>query len=233
MKKFYQSVSLSEKTQEGFGLLLDNKPVQTPARKAFFIQSADIAKLIVKEWELQTDYILPLTMPVSQMAMTLTDRVIPFRDKLENEILDYIDTDLICYRADDPEQYRKVQEEKWNPFIDWFQDKFNLSLEVTTGLSPLTQSNDIHEAIKTKISTLNFEEFMALYLTTLGTGSIILAFSFVAQDFTVDEILGASFAEENLKDKIYLSEIYGSAPDQERKHQTLKTELETLLYFIT
>ena len=233
MKKFYKSVTLTEKTDNGFGLLLDNKPVQTPARKTFFIHSLNIAKLIVKEWEGQTDKILPQTMPVSQMAMTLIDRVIPYREKLANEILGYIDTDLICYRTDEPIQYRRVQEEKWNPFVDWFQRKFNLSLEVTSGLSPLTQSNDIHHVIQKYISSVNNAYFMALYLATLGTGSIILALAFVHKDFTVDEILEASFAEEKLKDEIYLGDIYGSAPDQERKYQNLKTELETLLHFMT
>lgn len=232
MKRFYKSVTLTDKTAEGYGLLLDNKPVQTPARKTFFIKSHDIAQLIVKEWESQTENILPLTMPVSQMAMTLTDRVIPFRGHLESEILGYIDTDLICYRTDEPEQYKLIQEEKWNPFVNWFKNKFHLDLQVTYGLSPLTQSDEIHQSIRKYITSINHEYFMALYITTLGTGSIILGLGFIAKDFSVDDILEASFAEEKLKDKIYLADIYGTAPDQARKVQTLKTELETLLHFI-
>lgn len=233
MKRFYKSVSLSEKTAEGYGLLLDNKPVQTPARKAFFVQSPHIAKAIVKEWEDQKEDILPLTMPISQMAMTLMDRVIPFRKKLETEILGYIDTDLICYRTDEPEQYKRIQEEKWNPFIDWFKKEYHLELKTTSGLSPLNQSNTVHDVIQKAVATSSHEDFMALYLATLGTGSIILALAFVSKEFDIDKILSAAFAEELLKDEIYLSSIYGSAPDQIKKHQTLKSELETLLYFIT
>jgi chaperone required for assembly of F1-ATPase len=233
MKRFYKSVSLTEETTNGYGLLLDNKPVQTPARQLFYIKSKDIAAQIVKEWEEQTENILPLTMPISQMAMTLMDRVIPFREKLEEEILGYIDTDLICYRTDEPEQYKKVQEQKWNPFIQWFEKKFNLKLDLTYGLSPLTQSESIHLSIQKYRSSITDEEMMALYLTTLGTGSIILGLAFLSKDFTVEDILEAAFAEEKLKDEIYLSEFYGSAPDQERKYKTLSQELETLLRFIT
>lgn len=232
MKRFYKYVTLTDKTAEGYGLLLDNKPVQTPARKNFFIKSYNIAQMVIKEWESQTENILPLTMPVSQMAMTLTDRVIPFRDKLESEILGYIDTDLICYRTDDPEQYKLIQEEKWNPFINWFQAKFDLDLQVTYGLSPLTQSDAVHQSIRKYMTSINHENFMALYIATLGTGSVILGLGFIAKDFSVDDILEAAFAEEKLKDKIYLADIYGTAPDQARKVQTLKSELETLLYFI-
>lgn len=232
MKRFYKFVTLTDKTEDGYGLLLDNKPVQTPARKTFFIKSYDIAQMVVKEWESQTENILPLTMPISQMAMTLTDRVIPFRDKLQSEILGYIDTDLIYYRTDDPEQYKLIQEEKWNPFVNWFQSKFHLDLQVTYGLSPLIQSDKIHQTIKKYVTSINHEDFMALYITTLGTGSIIIGLGFIAKDFSIDQILEASFAEEDLKDKIYLAEIYGTAPDQTRKVQTLKTELETLLHFI-
>jgi chaperone required for assembly of F1-ATPase len=233
MKRFYKSVSLSEGTTEGYGLLLDHKPVQTPARKPFFIQSKKIASLVVKEWEDQGETVQPLKMPVSQMAMTLIDRVIPFRDKLESEILGYINTDLVSYRTSEPEQYKRIQEEKWDPFIIWFKNIFGLHFEVTYGLSPLTQSPDIHHAIHHHINRLSDEKMMALYLGTLGTGSIVLGLAFISLDFTVDDILAAAFAEEKLKDTIYLGEIYGSAPDQEKKYKTLKTELETLLHFIT
>lgn len=232
MKRFYKTVTLGDKTDAGYALLLDGKQVNTPAKQPFFIPSTDLADIIVKEWEAQEGEILPLTMPISQMTMTLIDRVIPHRKLLQTEILDYIDTDLICYRADEPEQYKNAQETKWNPFIQWFHQAFDLNLEVTTGLSPLTQSPDIHQAIAKHITGLNDKQFMAVYLATLGTGSIILALAFLSKLFNNIQVMEAAFAEELLKDEIYLGHIYGSAPDQEKKYKSVGNDLSALQHFI-
>ncbi len=232
MKKFYTFVSLSEKPHSGYHLLLDKKPVKTPARQDFFVRSLNIAQLIVQEWMNQGKEIIPSSMPISQMAMTLIDRVVPHRHNLEKEILDYINTDLIFYRANEPEQYKIAQEIQWDPFIAWFDKKFGFLPEITTGLSPITQADEIHSAISQYISAISDEKFMALYLSTLGTGSIILGLAFIDGHSSPEEILSAAFAEEKLKDEIYLGSIYGAAPDQEKKYKSLKTELETLCHFL-
>ncbi len=232
MKRFYQSVSLADKSADGYQLLLDNKPVRTPAKQIFFIPSRPLAEVIVKEWEDQKEEILPLTMPVCQMTMTLVDRVIPHRKALEEEMLGYIDTDLICYRTEEPQQYKQAQETQWNPFIVWFEQAFALRLATTTGLSPLTQSPAIHQAIAQHVATLSDGQLMAIYLATMGTGSIILGLAFQMKAFSNETILSAAFAEELLKDEIYLGDIYGTAPDQEKKYQSLRQDLQTLQHFL-
>jgi chaperone required for assembly of F1-ATPase len=232
MKRFYKSVTLGEKTANGYGLFLDGKPVRTPARQDFVIPTEELADIIVSEWSAQGEEIIPNSMPVSQMTMTLTDRVIPHRQALADEILGYIDTDLICYRADEPEPYKRAQEEKWNPFVKWFEDKFQTSLLTTSGLAPLTQSQDVHRVIREHIESLNDHQFMAAYIATLGMGSIILAIAFETKSFGGEDVLKAAFAEEMAKDEIYLGHIYGSAPDQEKKYNSLKSDLDTLQHFI-
>ena len=233
MKRFYKKVTLGPQTAQGYPLLLDDKPVRTPAKQEFYIPDQKSADIIVKEWENQGEEIIPSTMPVSQMTMTFIDRVIPHREALQEEILNYIDTDLMCYRADEPEQYKKAQEAKWDPFILWFKNTFHLDLEVTTGLSPLTQPAAIHDAIHAHVSKLTDASFMALYLATLGMGSIILGLAYQMQAFSNAAILDAAFAEEKLKDEIYLGHIYGSAPDQEKKYKSLENDLATLQHFLT
>lgn len=232
MKKFYKVVSLSEPAEAGYSLLLDGKAVQTPARQPLRIRALPLAETVANEWRAQKDEVLPDTMPLSQMAMTLIDRVLPHREKLETEALGYLDTDLVCYRAEGPPNYKEAQEKAWDPFIKWFSDSFDTALLTTTGLSPLTQSAEVHQKVAAAVRAMNDEEFMPLYLVTLGSGSLIMALAFVAGEFSPAQILAAAFAEEKLKDEIYLGEIYGSAPDQERRYAILSRELETLQRFL-
>jgi chaperone required for assembly of F1-ATPase len=202
--------------------------VQTPARNALKIKALPLAEAIADEWRNQGDDIIPDTMPLSQMAMTLVDRVIPNRAILGEEALGYFDTDLVCYRAAEPPEYCAAQNAKWNPFTDWFADVYGEALQMTTGLAPLTQSAALHKKVAAEVAAMDESEFMAVYLATLGTGSLVLALAFVAGAFSPVEIGEAAFVEEKLKDEIYLSDIYGTAPDQERRYTLLFRDLETL-----
>lgn len=231
MKKFYTTVSICP-TPEGFyQILLDGKPVKTPARNDVCLSSAALADAIAAEWRAQNDQIVPDTMPLLQMATTLQDRVIPQRPHLEAEALDYLDTDLVCYRAEAPEHYRNAQEAAWDPCIMWAEKRFGSPIHTTTGLAPLTQDASLHDAIATHIHNMTDVDFMALYLVTLGAGSVLLALAFVDEALPMEAILNAAFAEEHLKDKIYLSDVYGAAPDQEKRYNALKNTLHTLQQF--
>ncbi len=232
MKRFYKTVAI-ERTPNGFySLALDGKPVQTPARHQLQIQAMPLAEAIADEWRGQGDEILPDTMPLSQMAMTLVDRVLPQRDVLTAEALGYLDTDLVCYRAADTEVYKTAQETHWDPFLAWIADNFDEALQTTSGLAPLTQSPTLHHKISNFVAGMNDAEFMALYLTTLGAGSLVMALGFVAGDFSPAQVLDAAFVEEKVKDVMYLSDIYGSAPDQERRMKALSKDLETLQHVL-
>lgn len=232
MKKFYKTVAINPLPNDGYALLLDGKPVRTPAKQDLKILSLPLATSIADEWNAQRDEILPDTMPLSQMAMTLVDRVLPQRDHLTNEILNYLDTDLTCYRAAEPEEFKTAQETHWNPFIDWIADNFAIRPATTTGLAPLTQPPELHQKIAAAVAQMTDTEFMALYLTTLGSGSLIMALAFVAGQFPPDRMISAAFVEETIKDKIYMADIYGSAPDQERRIKALTNDLDTLQRFL-
>ena len=228
MKKFYTTVSICP-TPEGFyQILLDGKPVKTPARNDVCLSSAAFADAIAAAWRAQNDQIIPDTMPLLQMATTLQDRVISQRPHLEAEALDYLDTDLVCYRADSPETYRQAQEAAWDKFVHWAGGRLGVALQTTTGLHPLVQAQQAHDMLAAAVRGMTDPDFMALYLTTLGTGSVILGLAFVERAFSAADILDAAFAEEKRKDQIYLSEQYGSAPDQEKRYKALESQLAVL-----
>lgn len=227
MKKFYKSVTI-EQHNDGYRLFLDKKPVLTPTKNILSISSENLADAVRGEWQGQGDSILPETMSLSQFAMTLIDRVKPHRALLQAEILGFLDTDLICYYADEPEIYRLAQIEKWQIFHDKFKNIFDYTLKTTSGLSAISQSPEIHQAIEKYVSSLSNDLFLPLYLATVGAGSLVIGLCFVQKEVSVDDVINAAFAEETQKDKIYLSETYGSAPDQERRVKQLREELTQL-----
>jgi chaperone required for assembly of F1-ATPase len=241
MKKFYSSVDISPcqtsipdayKDFSCFSLLLDGKTVQTPLRQPLILICETIADKVRQEWLAQQVEVKPETMPITQLSMTLQDRVVPYREKLTDEIMGYIHTDLLCYRASEPEDFRLLQHEIWTPFIGYINTKFSYEPITTTGLHHIQQDINFVKTIHDYIQNLDIVSFMAVYLTTIGTGSLMIALAFYDMRFQPDEVMRAVFVEEHYKDKIYMAEKYGAAPDQERREKNLRDELETIKAFL-
>ena len=116
MKRFYKLVSTAREGSE-FTVKLDDKPIHTPARNLLKIPNEAIADLIAQEWHVQSDPIIPDTMPLTQIIISAYDRITPQRDVLHNEIMPYLHTDLLCYRTDYPEDLGKQQAKTWDPHL--------------------------------------------------------------------------------------------------------------------
>mgnify|MGYP000256351222 CR=1 FL=1 len=232
MKKFYKTVTTSQ-SDGGYLVLLDGKKILTPLKADCLVPTENIANHMMQEWAGQQETIWPDSMPVTQMMMTVIDRVTPNRATFEDETLGYLDTDMICYYADEPKIYAEQQRTKWTPILEWNKSRFAIELETTTGLSALKQPVESREIIKKHINALDDLKFGALYLITTATGSLLMALAFLEGAFTPTEIFEAALAEDLLKDEIYLAEQYGISPDQERKRKILTDELNNCRLFLS
>lgn len=231
MKQFYKHATILQ-TPDGWALHLDGKPVRTPNKQILLIPAEKLAIHIAAEWNAQGEDIKPDAMPTNQIMMTIQDRVAPNRKKLETEILGFINTDLICYPASEPEIYAENQEKSWKSFRDYIETEFKSPLQTTTGLAALTQSPELNTAITTYCEKLDHQHFACLYLVTQATGSLFLALAFLSGKFANDDIFKAALIEDLIKDGIYMADTYGLSPDQERKRKILADELDNCRLFL-
>ena len=67
MKRFWKSVSVAE-GDEGWRVLLDDRPVRTPAKRHCEVPVPAMAEAIAREWDEQQDQINPLQMPMTRAA---------------------------------------------------------------------------------------------------------------------------------------------------------------------
>ena len=67
MKRFYKQVSTAPVTG-GFGVLLDGRPVQTPARNVLALPTEKLALAIAAEWQGQGEEVIATAMPLLRLA---------------------------------------------------------------------------------------------------------------------------------------------------------------------
>ena len=118
MKRFYKKVEVSS-THEGFLITLDTKALLSPGKSKLVLPTKALADAIADEWGNQATNIIPSTMPFMTLSATAIDRVRPKPDDTIDEILNFLQTDLLCYRAEEPEALVLEQDQLWKPLLDW------------------------------------------------------------------------------------------------------------------
>ena len=225
MKRFYKEVGIV-KEGDGYAVQLDGKPIRTPSKSILIAGNENLAALSRDEWDAQGDKINHNTMPVTQLLNTKQDRISGQRKTLEGEVLKYINTDLLCYRADAPEEVVKRQDKIWQPHLDWFSKQYGLEFETTCGLGALKQNQKIHDVIIHEIRALDDDRFTLVQMITPACGSIVLALAFIKGAASVNDLLASAYLEEDYKFDLYNEKLHGGDPLTEKKKAILRRDLE-------
>src|SRR5262249_34482617 len=83
MKRFYKDTAV-EVGEAGHAVLLDGKPIRTPAKALLVLPTAALAEAVAAEWRdvPENAEIKPAHLPMTRLATTGTDRVATQREKV-------------------------------------------------------------------------------------------------------------------------------------------------------
>lgn len=232
MKRFYKVVTI-EKKPGGFEIYLDGKPVKTPNKKTLLIPHEKLAQAIMCEWAEQGDDIVPDLMPLTQIMTTCIDRVREHRVEMKKTAMAYLDTDLLCYRAEPPAAVSTAQAEVWDPYLKWFEKEFGVALLVTCDLNALTQPDEARRAASAYVDSLDDVMFTVFQLIVSLSGSLILGLAFVKGHADPEAVFNAAHVEEQYKAAIYDEEKHGAAPQEEQKRAVMLRDLAAAQAFLT
>lgn len=232
MNRFYSEASYGPAVSGGWTILLDSRPVRTPNKHQLICQSEALAQLIVSEWADQGSTIIPDTMPMTQLATTTCDRVVPYRAEIEQRTLSYIQADLLCYRADEPEGLAQEQTKLWSPWLHWFSQKFGITLNTSVHLAHIDQPQAATSIMETYIKGLDVDALTTFQLVTSHTGSIVLACAFLSGDATPDICFNCALCEELYYDRTLPLEQYGLDPTEALRRATLRADLEAARLYL-
>lgn len=130
MKRFYKDATVGPDAT----ILLDGRPVRTPARAALALPTAALADAVAAEWAAQGEEVLPRTMPLTGLANAAIDRVAADPATFAAGLAKYAEGDLTCYRADAPDSLVEAEAEAWDPLLDWAGRRYDIRFEVTAGV---------------------------------------------------------------------------------------------------
>ena len=229
MKRLYDAVTVFQQADGQYEIHLDGKPVKLLSDVVLSAPNAAIAHGMQREWAAQEQTIKPDTMPVTQILTTARGNL-PSRDVITQAVLPYLDTDLLCYRAAAPPEIAARQAELWDPWLDWFAQKFGARLATTEGLAALQQPVAAHQGAAAMVGGLDDLSFTLFQLTVAATASLVLGAAFIAGAANPEQLYAAMHAEENFKAEIYKADRHGFAPHEEKARAATLAELQAAAF---
>ena len=222
-KRFYEDVT-TDAGDDGWVIKLDNRMLRSPAGALLHLPSPALAAAVADEWRAQDEHIDAASMPLFSLAVTVLDRVIPQQPAIASELAGYGDNDLLCYRHDDDDLAAR-QQQFWQPWLEWADSAFGVSLEVATGIMPVNQphAGGFHDALQ------QFDAWRlgALHRAVSLGGSLVLGLGFVAGRLDAEQLFNTAFLDE-----LWQNEKWGRDYEAEDRQNYIRAELAEAARFL-
>jgi len=207
-RRFYQTATIAhvepsaapgEAPAEGYRVLLDGKALRTPAKGHLVVPTHALAAAIAAEWQAQGEQIDPASMPLTRLTNSAIDGVAGRQGDVRGDIVKYLGSDLVCYRAADPGELVRRQAEAWDPLIDWCQAALASTLTVTSGILPVAQPAAAGVALEHWLQRLDAFALTAVHAMTTLLGSAVLTLAHANGRLTCAEAWAAAHIDEDFQ----------------------------------
>lgn len=219
-----------ERLEDGFTVALDGRPVRTPSRAALLLPSEALAQAIAAEWDAQGQKIRPETMPLTRAANSAIDKVGPSHAQIAQMIADYGATDLLCYRAEAPDELIARQAALWDPWVRWSEEALDAPLRLAAGIVPVDQPPATLERFRALVLAHDAFELTALHDLVALSGSLVLGLAVSHRALPAPSAWQASRVDEHWQAELWGQDDEAQAAAAEKEAAFLSADrLLTLL----
>jgi chaperone required for assembly of F1-ATPase len=195
VKRFYREAAAAP-AAGGHQILLDGRPVRTPARAALAVPGARLAQAIAGEWNAQGEKVDPRSMPLTCLANAAIDRVAPDPATFAASLAAYGENDLLCYRAEAPQALVRRQSALWDPLLAWARGRFCVELETIAGIVHRPQPAATVERLGKAVAARDAFVLAALSPLVTISGSLVIALALTEGAVPLDEAWAAAALDE-------------------------------------
>lgn len=174
-KRFYEAVTTGD-IEGRHAVLLDGKPARTKGQKLLTGSNVAIAAMLAAEWAAQAEVINPATMPVTRIAHAAIDHVAAAMEEVRADILKYAASDLVCYRAADPQALVERQAHLWDPVLEHIEARYGAVFVLSEGIRHVSQPERSIETLRKRLDTVSDPlALAAVHVLTTISGSALIA----------------------------------------------------------
>lgn len=219
-RRFYKQAHASDAAP--FQILLDGRAVKTPKKRALAVPTKALADAIAAEWSAQDEFVNPSRMPLTRFANTAIDAVRDAEESVAADIVAYAGSDLVCYRAETPEELVVLQSRAWTPIVAWADKTLGAKFRVVHGVMHVPQPPEALEAVAGALKPHDAFRLTGLHVLTTLSGSALLAIEIGRGDITAEAAWSAAHVDED-----YQMKLWGEDAEALARHRGRRAEFES------
>jgi chaperone required for assembly of F1-ATPase len=225
-RRFYKEAAAAGR-DGAFTVLLDGRAAKTPTRNLLALPTLAAAQAAADEWARQDEFIDPANMPLTRIAYSAIDGVAQAIDATAADIAKYGGSDLVCYRASEPESLLRAQAANWDKVLDYAREKLGARLVCAEGVNYVEQPEAARRAILAAVKRIAGTEgsapfaLAALHAMTTLTGSALIALAVADGVLTPAEAWSAAHVDED-----HQMDVWGADDEALARRARRWTEME-------
>lgn len=223
MKRFWDNAT-AEPVGDRWQVLLDGKPMRLPGGAPLLLGQPGLADAIASEWQAaggkKGGEMSFADTPLTRLAGTAQERVAPNAEAVALELAKYAESDLLCYRAEEPAALVARQAAEWQPWLDWAAERYGARLEVTAGVMHRAQPASAVAALAAAVGAQTVPALAAMGIIVPSTGSLVLGLA-VAEG--VLDAAGATAASQ--LDELFQAEQWGVEWESQERRERVAGEI--------
>lgn len=221
LRRFWKNVCV-ERASDGWVICLDHRTAETPAGRPLCLTSHELATAIAAEWTAQRREVSPVSMPLTRIANATIDQVIAKHEQVADFLIDYADTDLVCYRALEPVELVERQAREWDTVLRWASDDFGVEFKLRYGVIHKPQATKTLDVLGQKVRDLEPFHLAAFYELVTLTGSLVLGLATIKKWRLASEIWQLSRLDEQWQQEQWGVDKEEQAASENKRHAFLK-----------
>jgi chaperone required for assembly of F1-ATPase len=220
MRRFWTSADIVA-DGAAWHIVLDGKPVRLPGGPVLRVHHEKLALAMAGEWQATGAEMTFEDVPLTRLAGTLQERILPDSRPVIAAVATYGEVDLLCYRAEQPAALAQRQDRLWQPWLDWAAERLGAPLLTGTGISYVRQAPESLAALRKAVEVLPAAALAALGLVVPATGSLVLGLALAAGEVDAETVHGLALLEE-----LFQAEFWGHDPEADARRDRIAADIK-------
>nr|XP_054763343.1 ATP synthase mitochondrial F1 complex assembly factor 2-like [Lytechinus pictus] len=195
-KRFYKNVSITRSGSKAFEINLDQRKLRTPSGQPVVIPTESLAVAVATEWDTQNEVIKQHSMHLTALCNTVLDNP-SHRSKAQiiKAMLHFLETDTLCYRLEDPPELVAMQDERWEPMLEWINKRYEVDIHSTTSISGPVIPQETYKTLQHHLETHTDWALVGYENAIQCLKSVVLTFAAIDREISVEEAVSLSRLE--------------------------------------
>jgi chaperone required for assembly of F1-ATPase len=220
-KRFHKEAKAVER-DGAWVLELDGKTARTPAKNLLAAPNRAIGDALAAEWNALGEFVDPAQMPLTRLLNVAIDRVAVESEAVAADIAKYAGSDLVCYRAAEPEGLVEAQTAAWDPVLDWARDALGARFSLSEGVRHVAQPEASLAAVRAEVDRVPRPFGLAALATvTALTGSVLIALMLARGAIAPDAAWDAAHVDET-----WNAQTWGEDTDAKKRLASRRLEFD-------